>query len=131
MTSHRSAARREHRRGNLVAVRSIRVFARKHPIVGYAIRGAAAAAVVAGSLRAAMICVGVALVSPMYAFEGGSENVALGILVVAGAAALALPVAGFLVAWAIWTVDLDAASARVRDASRRWSEIAARARGER
>jgi len=78
-----------------------------------------------------MICVGVALVSPMYAFEGGSENVALGILVVAGAAALALPVAGFLVAWAIWTVDLDAASARVRDASRRWSEIAARARGER
>jgi hypothetical protein len=30
-----------------------------------------------------MICVGVALVSPMYAFEGGSENVALGILVIA------------------------------------------------
>jgi len=58
----------------------------------------AAALVVAVSLKAGMICVGVALVSPMYAFEGGSEYVAVGIAVLAGTAAIAFLSGGFPVA---------------------------------
>jgi hypothetical protein len=117
--------------GNLVAVRGIRGFARRQTLVGYALRGAAAAAVVACALWAATFCVAVALVSPMHAFEGGSERVALAIFVAAGTAALALLVAAFFVAWAIWTVDLDAAAASLRDLRGRWSDIAERAGGRR
>jgi len=81
----------------------------------------AAAVVVAVSLKAAMICVGVALVSPMYAFEGGSEYVAVGIAVVAGMAAVAFLSGGVLVAWAILTVDLGTAMSRFRAAMGRRS----------
>ena len=77
--------------------------------------------VVAVSLKAAMLCVGVALVSPMYAVEGGSEYVAVGIAVVAGTAAVAFLSGGFLVAWAILTVDLGTAMSRFRAAMGRQS----------
>lgn len=81
----------------------------------------AAAVVVAVSLKAAMICVGVALVSPMYAFEGGSEYVAVGIAAVAGTAAIAFLSGGFVTAWAILTVDLGTAMSRFRAVTRRRS----------
>ena len=109
-----------HQSGNLSPVRAAREAARRHPMIAFAPRVLGSIVVTAGSLWAATFCVAVALVSPMYAFEGGSVGVALGMALAAAAAALAVVVGGGLIIYAIWHLDeVVAAAGRLRK-SLRW-----------
>lgn len=89
-----------------------------------------AVVVLVASLAAAMMCVGVFLTSPMYAFDGGSERVAWTIAAVGFVAAFAFPTVGVLLAWAILTVDPHDALARARTLLHRWSAWASTTRGD-
>jgi hypothetical protein len=89
-------------------------------MIAFTPRVLASVVVTAGSLWAATFCVGVALVSPMHVFEGGSAGVALGVAFAAAAAALAFVGGGGLMIYAIWHLDEVApAVCRLRD-SLRW-----------